>query len=207
MPPRSAPPSNSAVSYPLQSSCAGASLASSTMSRPGGVRASSRAGSRCRCVRLGGGGKRYPAPDVLRRIILLPDPPGTADGPPEGSSALATGARQTRHCRAMHIASARFRSLRSQVQNPLCCLPEVCADDRPRRTQPPATAQHVGCSLHPAPGLQQLLRHALVDEARRALRRCCGWCHPPNHPKPDQVRWELRRSRPMASLMGHASNA
>ena len=19
---------------------------------------------------------------------------------------------------------------------------------------------------------------------------CCGWCHPPNHLKPDQVRWE-----------------
>ena len=39
------------------------------------------------------------------------------------ATTLAVEAGQTRHCRAMHIASARFRSLRSLVQNPLRGLP------------------------------------------------------------------------------------
>ena len=43
-------------------------------------------------------------------------------------------------------------------------------DDRPRRTQPPATAQHVGLVSAAARQLVHLLLgHALVDEARRAL--------------------------------------
>ena len=44
-------------------------------------------------------------------------------------------------------------------------------DDRPRRTQPAALAQHVG--RRPAAArrvVHLLLGHALVDEARRALR-------------------------------------
>ena len=45
------------------------------------------------------------------------------------------------------------------------------AHDRPRRTQPPAAAQHVGHVSAAARRLVQLLLgHALVDEARCALR-------------------------------------
>src|SRR6185503_16166869 len=45
------------------------------------------------------------------------------------------------------------------------------ANDRPRRTQPPAAAQHVGHVSAAARRLvQQLLRHAVADEAWRALR-------------------------------------
>ena len=44
-------------------------------------------------------------------------------------------------------------------------------NDRPRRTQPPATAQHVGhVSAAARRVVHLLLGHALVDEARRALR-------------------------------------
>ena len=44
-------------------------------------------------------------------------------------------------------------------------------DDRPRRTQPPATAQHVGLvSAAARRVVHLLLGHALVDAARRALR-------------------------------------
>ena len=65
------------------------------------------------------------------------------------------------------------------------------AHDRPRRTQPPAAAQHVGHVSAAARRLVQLLLgHALETRRGAPYGWCCGWCHPPDHLQPDQVRWE-----------------
>jgi len=64
-------------------------------------------------------------------------------------------------------------------------------DDQPRRTQPPTRPGHVGgVSAGARRVVRLLLRHALVDAARRGLRLVLRVCHPPDHLKPDQVRWE-----------------
>ena len=67
----------------------------------------------------------------------------------------------------------------------------VAGDDRPRRTQSAAHPQHGGHGAAAARRVVQLLlAHPLVDRAAESHGWRCGWCHPPDHLKPDQVRWE-----------------
>ena len=66
----------------------------------------------------------------------------------------------------------------------------------PARAHPAsATAQHVGDVSAAAGRWCTCCRHALVDEARRALRLVLRVVPPADHLKPEQVRWEPPRSR------------
>jgi len=51
-----------------------------------------------------------------------------------------------------------------------------------------ATAAGSAALLPPAHGAGLLFRWWCPR--RRTYGWCCGWCHPPDHLQPEQVRWE-----------------
>ena len=74
-------------------------------------------------------------------------------------------------------------------------------DDRPRRTQAPATAQHVGLvSAAARRVVHLLLGHALVDEARCALRLVLRDVLSARPSEARAVRWEPA-SEPTGTLL------